>query len=494
MPSLHSSQRSIIERERDPSWEVVTAQAAGEEDSARHVLEVVVLWGSTILAVRHGGQNGEIVVGDFPGSIARLPEAVLGAAHATIAKAQEGSFTVVAPERALVRVNGSEVHVKDAREVHMTVDERVSLSLGDFEIRFAVLPEAERVAPVPLFDRLRDGGAGYMAAAGLAHGALIGAFAFQPADLQGEEESAEARAKRLGAIRQYLQASAEPERAIEREPAEAEPAAPAPGGGARAKGAEGKLGKEGAAATDHRYGIAGRADETDPRPSRERALAEAREFGAIGILGTLSHDSAGPTAPWGDAIARGVDPKSALGAMFGATIGESAGNGGLGLSGIGEGGGGSFQGIGLDAIGGLGHWTGPPGTGPGGFGTCQGEHCGKGLRAHRPRGPVLREAGKTEVIGRLPPELIQRVVRQNFGRFRSCYEAGLRANPSLGGRVVTRFVIDRSGVVAHATDGGSDMPDKAVVGCVTRAFQGLSFPEVEGGIVQIVYPIMFTPG
>lgn len=494
MPSLHSDRRSIVERGCDKPWEVVTVRASGEEDSARHVLEVVVLWGSTILAVRHLGRNGEIVVGDFPGSIARLPEAVLGSAHATVAKASEGSFTVIAPTHALVKVNGGEVHMKAARVFHVTGEERVSLLLGDFEIRLAVLPEAEEVPKAPLFDRLRDGGVGYMAAAGLAHGALISAFAFQSADLNGDDESAEARSRRLSAIRQYLQASAEPERAFEKAASEAQPASPAPGGGARAKGAEGKLGREGVTARDRRYGIAGRADETDPRPSRERAIAEAREFGAIGILATLSHDAAGPLAPWGDAIARGVDPKSALGAMFGATIGESGGQGGLGLSGVGEGGGGTFEGIGLDAIGALGHWTGPPGTGPGGFGSCQGERCGKGLRAHRPRGPVLREAGKTEVTGRLPPELIQRVVRQNFGRFRNCYEAGLRTNPSLEGRVVTRFVVDRSGKVSHATDGGSDMADKAVVGCVTRAFTALSFPEVEGGIVRIVYPIMFTPG
>jgi len=82
-------------------------------------------------------------------------------------------------------------------------------------------------------------------------------------------------------------------------------------------------------------------------------------------------------------------------------------------------------------------------------------------------------SGTTQVVnGRLPPEVIQRVVRQNFGRFRLCYETGLRGNPNLQGRVGVRFVIGRDGSVSQAANGGSDMPDSNVVSCVTRAFYG----------------------
>ena len=63
-----------------------------------------------------------------------------------------------------------------------------------------------------------------------------------------------------------------------------------------------------------------------------------------------------------------------------------------------------------------------------------------GLR-QRPRSPRRRAPGQgaegpqgaTQVNGRLPPEVIQRIVRQNFGRFRLCYENGLRNNPNLAG-------------------------------------------------------------
>ena len=96
--------------------------------------------------------------------------------------------------------------------------------------------------------------------------------------------------------------------------------------------------------------------------------------------------------------------------------------------------------------------------------------------------------------GRLPPEVIQRIVRQNFGRFRLCYENGLRGSPSLQGRVAVRFVIGRDGAVSNVANGGSDLPDASVVSCVVRAFYGLSFPQPENGIVTVTYPIMFTPG
>ena len=43
-------------------------------------------------------------------------------------------------------------------------------------------------------------------------------------------------------------------------------------------------------------------------------------------------------------------------------------------------------------------------------------------------------------------------------------------------------------------DGGSDIPDANVVQCVTRGFTNLSFPQPEGGIVTVVYPIIFNPG
>jgi hypothetical protein len=107
--------------------------------------------------------------------------------------------------------------------------------------------------------------------------------------------------------------------------------------------------------------------------------------------------------------------------------------------------------------------------------------------------PSLRQ-GAPQVTGKLPPEVIQRIVRQHFGRFHLCYENGLRTNPKLAGTVKVRFTISKSGDVSQAADSGSDLPDKGVVACVVKGFANVSFPQPDSGAVIVVYPIVFAPG
>ena len=115
-------------------------------------------------------------------------------------------------------------------------------------------------------------------------------------------------------------------------------------------------------------------------------------------------------------------------------------------------------------------------------------------RLRQTNSPSLRQ-GATQVTGRLPPEVIQRIVRQNFGRFRLCYENALRAKPTLEGRVAIKFTIGTTGAVTSTADGGSDLPDPTVITCVKKGFSNLSFPQPEGGgTVIVVYPIIFAPG
>jgi hypothetical protein len=102
-------------------------------------------------------------------------------------------------------------------------------------------------------------------------------------------------------------------------------------------------------------------------------------------------------------------------------------------------------------------------------------------------------AGK-KVNGRLPPEVIQQVVRANFDPMRDCYEAGLKRNNGLQGRVAVKFVIDREGRVTCAEDFQSDMPDRQIIRCIVAEYRKLRFPKPEGGVVTVVYPIIFSPG
>ncbi len=274
------------------------------------------------------------------------------------------------------------------------------------------------------------------------------------------------------------------------------------GTGTRAKGEEGSMGNPNAHAQNQRYGVRGPSDD---RPSsaatataqaaRQSAVNEAREFGMIGLLDTTS----GGGGAAGDEQKQGANTKAALAPIAAAPAAKPSDPNAptapwgrddttLGPNGTGEGGGGRGDGIGLGGVGTLGQGA---GTGVGqGFGNGHGRLGG----AHPLKAPELRQ-GAIQVNGRLPPEVITRIVRQNFGRFRLCYENGLRNNPNLMGRVSVKFVIGRDGSVQTSQDGGSDLPDTGVVSCVVRAFPNLSFPQPEGGgIVTVTYPIVFSPG
>jgi hypothetical protein len=96
--------------------------------------------------------------------------------------------------------------------------------------------------------------------------------------------------------------------------------------------------------------------------------------------------------------------------------------------------------------------------------------------------------------GRLPPEIIQGVVRQSFGRFRTCYEAALKRNPALRGTATVSFVIAPNGSVQNAKDDHSTLPDADAVQCIVKGFGALSFPPPKDGYVTVVYPVEFSPG
>jgi Ca-activated chloride channel family protein len=300
------------------------------------------------------------------------------------------------------------------------------------------------------------------------------------------------------------------------------------GTGTRAKGEEGSMGNPNMRPTNQRYGAMGPQDresakDSNARDEKKAALDKAAEFGMIGLI-PPGGDPNAPTAPWGrddvpstpaaakapmapppppaqPGAAAAADPASARGNMWGDAVGDAFGAGGLGLSGVGAGGGGQSGGgkgfgIGLGNVGTVGHGAGTRAETSANEVASQAQAFGNGHGrlggAHQTPSPTLRQ-GTTQVNGRLPPEVVQRIVRQNFGRFRLCYENGLRTNPNLMGRIAAKFVIDRSGAVSSTQDNGSDLPDQVVVACVVRSFSNLSFPQPEGGVVNVVYPIIFSP-
>lgn len=110
----------------------------------------------------------------------------------------------------------------------------------------------------------------------------------------------------------------------------------------------------------------------------------------------------------------------------------------------------------------------------------------------RPPVPKMVESG-VNVAGRLPPEVIRRVIRANFPRIRACYLSGLKRDPALAGKVTVDFVIDKTGATDKVKVSESTLADEQVKSCIGGVFRTISFPEPEGGIVSVKYPITLSP-
>jgi FHA domain-containing protein len=485
-----------------------------DEVEVAHVssIEVMIMWDQNVLHVSHLTPPRSFYVGEEVGEKNGcdyfIPSETLGTTRAPIVVSRGlGAALVILPRsRGYVDIPGQgnvtladlisagrarpSSEMSGAFEYELPAGAKARMELDGSSLVFQVgAVNAGKKVPVGFLATMEPAAFLYTGLSFLLHMGLVAVFAFFMPSMRGDD-SEDIDRDQILMMQKLLNAAAEREQEDRdtQEVTETAPDQKEGGTGTRAKGEEGSMGNPNTKDTGHKYGVQGPKDNPDPHLAKQAALQEAAQFGMIGLISTMGGgDPNAPTAPWGREESSGQDEKSARGNMFGDTIGDSFGAGGLGLSGVGEGGGGRGEGIGLGNFGGLGHGA--------GTGTGQGIGNGRGRLGggHQVKAPRIRE-GATTVNGRLPPEVIQRIVRQNFGRFRLCYENGMRNNPNLQGRVTVKFIIDRSGAVSMTADGGSDLPDQGVVQCVVRGFGNLSFPQPEGGMVTVVYPIMFNPG
>lgn len=485
----------------EPSFALVRSGPPVPEDeveSHHDAVEVTVRWGAQVLSVAHVEAGESFAVGD--GAELALPEEALGASRAVIVDARPaGSFVLFpAAARGTVQRRGAHLETVEALvargvgELAIEPGMRVDFEIGGVSFEIAAVRAGKR-APIGFLASLKDGAFGFVGMSFLGHAAVVAALAMFMPKMAGDDSEAIDRDQIL-AMQKYLNASAQRE-AEQPKIEETGPAVETAGGGSTGaphKGESGAAGTTRPVTTNGHMGFKG--VEKESSISKKDELALARDFGMVGILGTSpQNDPNAPSSPWGKEF-KGSDDKSAMGRMFGASIDDASGYG-LGLWGTGEGGGGNADVIGLDRV----NTVGGGGGGPGKWGIGRGDKDGIG-NGHGPGGgghvakaPIMRTP-HFDTNGRLPAEVIQRIVRQNFGRFRLCYENGLRGNPGLTGRVTTKFVIGRDGAVSQAQDAGSDLPDKNVTACIVRSFQTLSFPQPEGGIATVTYPILLAPG
>jgi hypothetical protein len=465
------------------------ARIEGADEEGVDVVEVTLSWCTSgsmfrgeernVLAVEHVKEGGVLALGERGAMM--VPEEVLGADRVEIVRHDGDGATATAPVGARLLVDGCP---SEDRVVLLARGRVVEMAIGAFVARIERVRAARRPASAPL-DGLEGSGAGFFAGSALLHAAAFAAVAlFAPALGATEEDPFDA--DRLALMQRLLNASAQHE--TERVPDDGAAAGGGdvnPGRAARdPSGAAGRPDTE----RSGRWAARGTARPETATLAREHEKAAAETFGVIGVLASaFQSDPNAPVVSWGT-VSNGSDDVSKIGHLYGGTIDDAAGVGGVGPWGLEQGGGGTANLIGLNGVDALGH-----------TGSCTGGPCdGVGVGAGRPNGGHVSHFkgpryGTPTTNGRLAPEIIQRVVRLNDGRYRFCYQSALRTDPSLQGRVTVKFMIDRHGAVAFAADGGSDIPDEGVRQCVVRSFQALSFPEPENGTVTVVYPIVFSP-
>ena len=467
---------------------------------------VTVSWGTYALAAHRVARGETFALGE--GGFLPLPSAMLGAERVEYLRVTPTGRVILELPSELAgraRFEGRELTLASfvaewqlvngltatPRAVDLPVGSVVELTLAGslFTLRVEVAG-AEQAIPRGIAQQLNPWAFAMTALSLALHGALVSVFVLTRQGLEADAQETLDRDQVLF-MRAMLQASAERER--ERQPdLEAADASPSRGGASeRSRGPEGRAGSSVTRARHGRLAVAGPADNPDPHLAKQQLLREVEAFGLAGILNAEVATHALVASPWSErAESLGRDAVAARGSLFDDVAGDAFGHDGLGVANAALGGGGDGDFVGLDKLHGLDvAATGGPG------GTIGGRSVGgrDGPAGRTPRSPRLRAAA-VESNGRLPAEVIQRVLRQQSGRLRFCYESGLAKNPTLEGRVAVRFVIDRAGSVSLAADAGSDLHDAGVVSCVVRVVSLLTFPAPPDGIVTVTYPVVFSPG
>jgi hypothetical protein len=222
----------------------------------------------------------------------------------------------------------------------------------------------------------------------------------------------------------------------------------------------------------------GKRGEPDAKMARARAEGRERDVAVV--------NSAGVLGAWSEAgLESGSGLPGALASSISGLSGPKGAQRGTGLGDRGKdfgGGGRAFDGGGVNTS-----------------GMCDGGDCRRGQEGslgEKTEGRMLIDPNEVMFIG-VPMDraLIDRVIKQNMNRLRYCYQRELTKDPTLGGKVVVKFSIDKTGAVSSAAIKSSSLNNTAVESCMTKSFMSFKFPEPKGGGVVIVsYPFLFSPG
>lgn len=158
-------------------------------------------------------------------------------------------------------------------------------------------------------------------------------------------------------------------------------------------------------------------------------------------------------------------------------------------------------------VGGVGPVTGQAGLGSvrGGDGTGQSQSIGAiatsgpregvstGDKTEKKVRAVVQESAPQDLDpGDLDPGQVAAKIRQYRGALVACYEAALKRNASLAGKITLRFSVNQLGKVSHVEIEVDTVNDEDFAKCIIERAQSWRFPAPKGGgEVQFAYPFIF---
>jgi TonB family protein len=440
------------------------------------VLQVALLWGDTLINVRHFADGVPVTIGEGEGNAFNVFSPGVGATF-TLAQSRGAKAIVNVPSEAgLVVTTKSDSHKSKeqlksegklraaeggvrADAVELGLHDRAQISFENvaFIIRYV------RPSAAITMNTLQEHDFTFFKITSIclmAFIALVAAMIITPLTGGGEGDDIFANPSK------YVKMVVKPEKTQELKKFKdlsglAE--------GAKAKEKEGKFGKQD-------------KDKKEADPSKKGAPvvdANKREEDRKKVSSLMAGMFGGGAAsnvfgPGG--LGTGIN--NALGGLQGgAGMGDAQGVGGLGSRGSGAGGGGT--GLGLGGLG-----TKGGGRGAGGYGSIDLGGRGKDTTRVIP--------GKTTVVGGLDKDVIMKVIKRHQNEIKFCYEQELQKDPKLGGKVAVAWTIDPSGGVSEANVSESSIGNANVESCILQRIRRWKFPEpTGGGIVNVTFPWIF---
>jgi len=435
-------------------------------DSSK-VLQAALVWGDTLINVQHFGADAPVTIGEGKGNAFNVYQSSVGQSF-ILAKETPSGFVVTVPSDAGVVVSSKD-GVQKSRDqlkaegrfkasdanggalLELGLHDRVQVSLDTVAFILRMVKPSAAVQAASLqnadFTFFKISTICVMALI-----AMVAAIVLTPQENTfSSDELRENQAK-------YVKLLVKPEKKIELKKKLEKSGVEE---GAKAKGDEGKFGKQEAKKQE-----ADPSKKGSPVVDANKREEDRKKVMAAGLLGAMGGAAGGASNVFGPG-GLGTGINNALGGLKGgAGLGDAQGVGGLGSRGTGTGGGGT--GLGLGGLG-----TKGSGRGAGGSGSL--DLGGRG------RDSARIVPGKATVVGGLSKDVIMSVIRKHHNEIKFCFEKEAQKTPDLGGKVSVSFTIDPSGSVSEADVSETSLNNTNAESCMLARIRRWRFPGPQGG-------------